>query len=83
LDIYRTAYRHGISGADIEHAIEHALYAAEDGEDKCLYLGPERSGNLLEVVSVIRDDGTELIIHAMRMRRLYEPLLRDLERPNG
>ncbi|CAN5751540.1 hypothetical protein BH23ACT2_BH23ACT2_00320 [soil metagenome] len=40
-----------------------------------LYLGPGRAGNLLEVVSVNRDDGTEIVIHAMSMRAKYEPFL--------
>ena len=34
------------------------------------------AGNLLEVVSVLRDDGSGIVIHAMRMRRIYEPFLR-------
>ena len=38
--------------------------------------GRTRSGNLLEVVAVARDDESELVIHAMRMRRMYEPFLR-------
>jgi hypothetical protein len=37
---------------------------------------PDRVRNLLEVVAVLRDDGTEIVIHAMRMRRIYEPFLR-------
>ncbi len=41
-----------------------------------LYLGPDRGANLLEVVSVLRDDGSEIVIHAMRMRAKYEPFLR-------
>lgn len=60
---------------DITHAIEHHLAAGEDEDGKVLYLGPDRAGNLLEVVSVRRDDGTELVIHAMGMRRKYEPFL--------
>jgi hypothetical protein len=30
-----------------------------------LNLGPDRAGNLLEVVSVVREDGSEIVIHAM------------------
>lgn len=37
----------------------------------------DRSGNSLVIVSVLRDDGTEIVIHAMWMRRLYESFLRD------
>jgi hypothetical protein len=45
---------------------------------KVLYLGADRAGNMLEVIAIERDDGTEIVIHAMRMRRLYEPLLREM-----
>lgn len=69
----------GIAEEDIRHAVEHALVVAESEEDtdKVLYLGPDRAGNLLEVVAVLRTNEAELIIHAMRMRPMYEPLLRD------
>jgi len=56
--------------------------AGEDGEDKCLYRGPDYAGNILEVVTVIRIDGTELVIHAMRLRRMYESLLQEMGEPN-
>lgn len=45
-------------------------------DDLRLYLGPSRSGELLEVISVLReDDRTELVIHAMPMRAKHRPLL--------
>jgi len=77
VEIYRSARKHGISDADIEHAVANALAVGEQDDAKVLYLGPGRSGNLLEVVTVLRDDGTEIVIHAMRMRRSYESFLRD------
>ena len=76
-EIYSSALKHGIAIEDIEHTIEQALVAGEDDDGKVLYLGPDRAGNLLEVVSVLRDDETEIVIHAMRMRRIYEPYLRE------
>jgi hypothetical protein len=63
---------------DIRYAVEHALYAADDGEDadKALYLGPDRAARLPEVVVVVvRADGTEVVIHAMKMRKAYAVLL--------
>jgi len=36
------------------------------------------ASRLLEVVVVVREDGTELAIHAMKMRSKYEPLLREI-----
>lgn len=77
LDIYASARRHGVADEDIEHAIQYALVAADDQDGKSLYLGPDRAGNLLEVVSVVREDGSEIVIHAMPMRRMYEPMLRE------
>jgi len=71
------ARKHGIDDADIAHVVEYALATGEQDDGKVLYLGPDRSGNLVEVVSVLRDDGTEIVIHAMRMRRMYESFLRD------
>ena len=70
------ARKHGVTDADILHAVDHALGAAEQDDGKVLYLGADRAGNMLEVVT--RDDDTEIVIHAMRMRRIYEPLLREM-----
>jgi hypothetical protein len=53
-----------------------AILQRHVGDANVLYLGPDRAGNLLEVVSVLRDDGSEIVIHAMRMRAKYEPFLR-------
>lgn len=39
---------------------------------------PRPRRDLLEVVSVLREDGSEVVIHAMRMRRIYESWLRDV-----
>ena len=53
----------------------------DDQEDSLrLYLGPTRSGVLLEVVTVNRIDGHELVIHAMPMRPKYRSLLPGEER---
>ena len=46
----------------------------QDGPRRELRLGPDRAGNLLEIVVLLLDDGDELVIHAMRMR----PKCRDL-----
>jgi hypothetical protein len=62
---------------DIRHAVAHALYAADDGDDadKALYLGPDRAARFLEIVVAVRADGTEVVIHAMKMRQAYAVLL--------
>jgi hypothetical protein len=58
------------------HAVEPALVVGEQDDGTVLYLGPDRTGNPREVVSVVREDGSEILIHAMRMRAKYEPFLR-------
>lgn len=75
VEIFSSARRHGIADDDIRHAVENALAVGEQDDGKVLYLGADRAGNLLEVVSVVRDDGSEVVIHAMRMRTKYEPFL--------
>jgi hypothetical protein len=76
VEIYRCARRHGVDDEDILHVVEHAVAVGEQDDGKVLYLGPDRAANMLEVVAVTRDDGSEIVIHAMRMRAKYEPFLR-------
>ena len=84
MDIYESARKHGIGDDDIRHAVTHALVVAdEQGTSKVLYLGPDRAGNVLEIVTVLREDDTEVVIHAMPMRRTYEPLLRRMGEPDS
>ncbi|MCK9898418.1 hypothetical protein [Frankia sp. AgB32] len=68
-----------MADGDIRHAVEGYLVAYSLDDDgppwRELRLGPARSGNLLEIVVLLLDDGTELIIHAMRMRPKYRDLL--------
>jgi hypothetical protein len=50
--------------------------AIEDQDDDTrLYLGPARSADLLKLVTIVRDDASELAIHAMEMRPGYARLL--------
>lgn len=61
MDIYDSARKHAISDEDIRHGVEHALVAADEHDTgKVLYLGSDRAGNLLEIVTVLRYDGTEI-----------------------
>jgi len=61
----------------MRHAVEHALAVEDAGEDpdRWLVIGPDRAGNLLEVVVLVTAEGTEMIIHAMPMRPAYRKLL--------
>jgi len=80
MNIVGSARRHGVADEDIEHAIAHALVVADEADtERVLYLGPDRAGDLLEIVSVRMDDESEFVIHAMGMRKIYEHLLKPLE----
>jgi hypothetical protein len=75
VEIHPSARKHGIADEDIKHAMRHALAIDDQDDDTRLYLGPARSADLLEVVTIVRDDGSELAIHAMKMRPKYRSLL--------
>lgn len=75
MEIHEAALKHGIAEQDIQHAVRNAMAIDDRDDDTRLYLGPDRDGNLLEVVSLHRDDDSELAIHAMTMRTGYRRLL--------
>jgi hypothetical protein len=72
VEIHPSARKHGIVDEDIEHAVTHAMTIDEQDDDTRLYLGPARNADLL---TIVRADGPELAIHAMRMRPQYQRLL--------
>ena len=69
--------RHGVTEPDLVHAIEHFVALEDAGEDpdRWLIIGPDRAGNLLEIVLMISEEGVQLIIHAMPMRAQFRRLL--------
>jgi len=79
VEIHRSARKHGVADQDIVHAASRYAVAYSLDDDgppwRELRLGPDQAGNLLEIVVLLLDDGTELIIHAMRMRPKYRDLL--------
>jgi hypothetical protein len=75
MEIHPSARRHGIADEDIEHATANAITIDDQDDDTRLYLEPARNTELLEAVTIVRDDGSELAIHAMGMRPGYRRLL--------
>jgi hypothetical protein len=69
VQIHPSARRHGVRDEEIEHAYRRAVAWVELGEDPPRYLvvGPDRTGNLLEIVVILVDAGV-LAIHAMPLR---------------
>lgn len=55
--------------------MKHAVAIDDQDDDTQLYIGPSRSGAVLEVLAVRRADASELVIHAMPMRPKYRRLL--------
>jgi hypothetical protein len=74
-EIHPAALKHGITAADIKHVLRHPMRVREEDDQRRLYLGAARSGDLLEAVTAIRPDLSEIAIHAMKMRKKYANLL--------
>lgn len=77
MEIHRSARRHGIADTDVHHAVDNALvidHLADDPE-RWLVIGPARSANLLEVIVMLTEEGTQMAIHAMPLRTVYRKLL--------
>ena len=74
-----SARKHGIADEDIAHALRLPLAGqalrSHDPLPASFVLGPDRAGNLLEIVVVHGDDDIDIVIHAMRARPRYLALL--------
>jgi hypothetical protein len=75
VEIHPAARKHGVADEDIQHAARHAMAIDDHDDDTRLYLGPAHDASLLEVVTIVRADASELAIHAMKMRPKYRRLL--------
>ena len=78
VDIHTSALKHGITRDDILAVASAYLVAYSLGDEhpaRELRLGFTQSGLLLEVVVLVFDQASELVIHAMKARRSYFDLL--------
>jgi hypothetical protein len=76
VDVHSSAFKHGVAVDDIEHAVRNAMVIDDLDDNQRLYLGPSKSGSMLEVVTLLRERSEpELVIHAMAMRAKYQRLL--------
>ena len=80
MEVHDSARKHDVVDEDIHHAIDNALAIEDAGEDPDRWLvigpsGPDRAGNLLEVVVLTTVEDTQLAIHAMPMRAKLRKLL--------
>jgi len=76
VEILHSAFRQDVQADDMQHVLNNALAIEEvaDGPIRYLVLGPDRSGNLLELVVMDRPQGPA-VIHAMPMTEQYRGLL--------
>ena len=60
VEIHSAARKHDCADSDIHHAVEHRLVVNDVGDDdspyRLLVIGPDQSGNLLEIIVLIFDD---------------------------
>ena len=79
VEIHSSARKHGCTDDDIHHAVDHQLVINDLGDDdspyRLLVIGPDRAGNVLEIIVLILDDESRMAIHAMPIRPKYLPLL--------
>ena len=70
--VVASALRHGVDEADVVHAFRNAIVRSSLDEGVDMFVGADRSGQLLEV-GVVTRDGARLIIHAMAARTKFLP----------
>ena len=78
VDVHASALKHGIEPASAVTAATHPVYIAyldDESPARQFRLGFDEAGRLLELVVLLFDDGSELIIHAMKARSQYYELL--------
>lgn len=83
MEIHSAARKHGYGDQTIIHAIRHAVTIVdlepEADPPRILAIGPDHAGNLLEIIWLDIDTGSQLVIHAMTLRPLFHHLLPQLE----
>lgn len=83
VEIHASARRHRVRDVDIRHAVTHSLVVVDIDTDsdppRVLCIGPDRAGNLIEVVWLDLTDDHALEIHSMKLRRSLYNLLAEGE----
>lgn len=79
LEFHQSARKHyrrdRLSDEAVAYAAHHVLSSHplddEDDPRRCLVIDLDPAGRALELVLLIFDDGSTLVIHTMKARRLY------------
>lgn len=80
MELRDSAHRHGIAAPDIHHVFDNAVATGPVETNVnhipgVLYIGPDRMGRMLEIITVDDIENGEVTIHAMRLRKTYERYL--------
>jgi hypothetical protein len=67
--ILLSAHRHGVAEPDMLHALRLAIASVRQAEDMVMFIGPDRTGALIEVGVVTWWGGELAIAHAMSPAR--------------
>ncbi len=76
--IHQSALDHDVDRDDALYAAEHFVYSAPESDESPMpefRLGFDPHGRLLELVVLVFDSGSEMLIHAMKARKQYRSLL--------
>jgi len=73
-----SAFKHGITEANIRHAILNWRYddIVEDDPGKHLLIGFDSNANLLEIMYNVIDEQTVRVFHAMKCTNVYLAMLK-------
>ena len=69
------ARKHGVSDADIWHAVRNAIRRVAMAEDLTMLIGPAASGALLEIGVLDIEGDDPVVIHAMALRPTFHEFL--------
>ncbi len=83
VQVAESSFRHGVSEVDIRHAQNQAIKIFDYFDDldrrRILMIGPDQSGNLLELLMALNPDTSLKIFHAMKLRPKFEGLINTQE----
>jgi len=70
------ARKHGVGDADIWRAVRTAIRKIDMDDDLTMLIGPARDGTPLEIGVLDLNGEDPVVIHAMRLRPKFYPLIR-------
>lgn len=67
--ILPSAHKHGVQELDMLHALRYSLRHYKLDDDLAMFIGPDRTGQMIEVGAIAWWGGELTIIHAMSPAR--------------